>query len=519
MSPRQNTPFNYTKAVFLLITALTFFRLIYATTIELVGDEAQYWLWSTPNHLDMCYFSKGPAVAWTIAAGTAIFGNTVLGIRFFAVMLAAGTALWMFFLARQMFGPRTAFWTVVIGNVAPLYAVGSVLMTIDPLSVFFWTTAAACFWKAKDSQRLIPWVGTGLLVGCGALAKYTNLAQLLCFALFLIFTPPFRNQLRRAPFWLMVLVAFFCLTPCVLWNAKYDWVTVEHILHRGGLDKPFTIQLNELVQFFTEQALVYSPLLFIGVLVAVFLALSTNPIPIPYRFLLALFLPLFLFYTIISLNENALGNWTAPAFVSGFILAAAVWLPLTKLRPSWRYFAYGAVGLAALQTVILHNTLPLNLPPRMDPLDRVRGSESLAREVALVQQETGASFIIANQYSWASLLSFYLPEHPQVFLPSTVGIRNQFSFWSDYTDGYWGLSALYVTDSHEVPAQLEREFNSVQLVRDFFTEHKGRRIRRFFIFLCSDFGRVLEEPEAIEEVLVSPPEVEPEPPPARPRRR
>jgi 4-amino-4-deoxy-L-arabinose transferase-like glycosyltransferase len=516
MSRRSHPSFNYSKAAYLIITALTFFRIFYATTLELVGDEAYYWLWSIPQHLDMCYFSKGPAVAWTIAAGTYIFGNTVLGIRFFAVMLAAGTSLWIFFLARQMFGARTAFWAVVLGNVVPLFAVGSILMTIDPLSVFFWTMAAVVFWRAKDSQKIMPWVGTGFLIGCGALAKYTNLAQLLCFALFLIVTPPFRFQLRRAPFWLMVLFSFFMMGPVILWNAKYNWITVEHIINRGGLDRSFNIQLSELVQFFTEQALVYSPLVFLGILIAVFMAFSINPMPITYRYLLALFLPLFLFYTGISLNENALGNWTAPAFVTGIILAAAVWLPLTKLRPSWKYFAITALVVAFLQTLVLHNTLPLNLPRKMDPLDRVRGSESLAREVSLAQEQFGATFIIADQYSWASLLSFYLPNQPQVFLPSMVGIQNQFSFWSDYSDGYWGHDALFVTESNYVPEQLKREFTSIALVREFQTEHRGRKLRQFYIFLCRDFGGLIGDPEPIEDRLISP--VEPEPAPARSRR-
>ena len=36
---------------------------------DLAPDEAHYWEWS--RRLDYGYYSKGPAIAWTIAAATA----------------------------------------------------------------------------------------------------------------------------------------------------------------------------------------------------------------------------------------------------------------------------------------------------------------------------------------------------------------------------------------------------------------------------------------------------------------
>ncbi len=47
----------------LIVTSLI--HLWFAARIELVPDEAYYWVWS--KHLDASYREKGPAVAWTIA--------------------------------------------------------------------------------------------------------------------------------------------------------------------------------------------------------------------------------------------------------------------------------------------------------------------------------------------------------------------------------------------------------------------------------------------------------------------
>ena len=65
--------------VFLVGLSLIRVALILYGPVDLSGDEAQYWDWS--RHLDWSYYSKGPGVAVAIRLGTALLGNTVLGVR------------------------------------------------------------------------------------------------------------------------------------------------------------------------------------------------------------------------------------------------------------------------------------------------------------------------------------------------------------------------------------------------------------------------------------------------------
>src|SRR5271170_4562178 len=88
-------------AAILVIAVTTLFRLFYCAWLPILPDEAYYFQWS--RHLDASYFSKGPAVAYTIWAGTALFGDNNLGVRFFAVLLSAGTAWQIFLLARRWY--------------------------------------------------------------------------------------------------------------------------------------------------------------------------------------------------------------------------------------------------------------------------------------------------------------------------------------------------------------------------------------------------------------------------------
>src|SRR5271170_2255264 len=179
-------------AIFLILAA-TIFRLWFAMQIGLVADEAYYWLWS--KHLAASYRDKGPAIAWTIALGTKMFGDTVFGIRFFAVMLSAGVGWLMFVLARKLYDERTALWCLLMASVIPMLAVGSILMTIDSLSVFFWALAAILFWDALHNEKTSTWFWLGLAVGAGFLAKFTNGVQLICIAFFLIWSTEHRQLL------------------------------------------------------------------------------------------------------------------------------------------------------------------------------------------------------------------------------------------------------------------------------------------------------------------------------------
>ena len=297
-SLRQTSPVRL--AVFLLF-ALTCYRLWFITQMELVPDEAYYWLWS--KHLAWSYRDKGPAVAWTIALGTKLFGNTVFGIRFFAVMLSTGTCALLFLLARRLYDDRVALWTLLLAAVIPLVAVGSILMTIDSLSVFFWAWAALIFWKAIHRDNLTDWFWLGLAIGAGFLAKFTNGVQLGCIAFFLLWSKEHRPLLLSRK--MLVLGGSFgvCILPVLWWNMQTGWVHAMALHARSGVDKSFHVHPWELLQFIGGQFGVISPLVAAGMVVAAGALLWKKPGDLRVRFLLGQFLPLYGLFAFFSLNK------------------------------------------------------------------------------------------------------------------------------------------------------------------------------------------------------------------------
>jgi 4-amino-4-deoxy-L-arabinose transferase-like glycosyltransferase len=491
---------------YVLIAALLVFRLVYIAgdTIELSEDEAYQWLWS--KHLALSYYSKPPLIAYTQFLGTALWGDTEFGVRFFSPVIAATLSVLMLrFLACQGH-VRAGFWLVPLAATTPLLAVGSILMTIDPLSVLFWTAAMVSGWEAVQRDSTRHWLWTGLWMGLGFLSKYTALFQWLCWIVFFALWKPARVQLRRPGPWLALLVNLVCTLPVIIWNAQHGWITATHLYERGGLDAAWQPTLRFLGEFLGVEAGVLNPVFFVAMLwamIAFWRSQRRDPLAL---FLFSMGAPLFLGYTIYTLRAHVLPNWIAPAVVPLFCLMALHWNARERAgaRVIKGWLAAGLVlGLVAV--VVLHDTdlvqkvAGQNLPVNLDPLRRVRGWKEGAAVVAQARTRLLAEgkpvFLIGDHYGVTGLLSFYLPEakadvpdHPLVYFRSTDRPINQFYFWPGYTNRT-GQNAIYVRDTKrkfQVPPRLLTEFASVEDLGLFEVRYRGRVLRQLQLFACRD---------------------------------
>ncbi len=279
-------------------------RLCLIGLFELSPDESYYYLWS--EHLDLSYYSKGPGIAVTMWLSTHLFGATEFGIRFFSPILSLITALLMFRLARRLYSEEVAIWTTVALSCVPIYQVGGLLMTIDPLSMCFWMAALYTCWRAlEQSPRFSAWwPATGLLIGLGFLCKWTNALQLLSILLLLAFTPKYRRELRHAGFWSMLAAFLPCTLPPVIWNMQHDWITLIHLKERGGFNHAASLDFGEFFTFLGGQFAVYSPVIFGAMLAAIWLGVSRARMHFKPRFLLAFALPILALYFTLSLARS-----------------------------------------------------------------------------------------------------------------------------------------------------------------------------------------------------------------------
>jgi 4-amino-4-deoxy-L-arabinose transferase-like glycosyltransferase len=478
------------RAAMAIITAATVIRLFYAVWLPMLPDETYYLQWA--HHLDASYYSKGPAVAYTIAAGTWLFGSHNLGVRFFAVLLSAGTAWQLFLLARRWFDEVTGLLAVLITGVVPLYALGAVVMTIDPLSAFFWVWAAYLFTRAVQDDRLIDWLFCGFAVGSGFLAKYLNVFELASFVLYLAIVPERRSLLKGRGFWFMLVTTLVCTTPVFWWNWQHHWISGGQLIARGHLDTPgpFLITLSTFLDFLLMQALVISPFLFLAMLATIFISIARK-----FRkrdgslnegevFLLILFAPVFVFYVVLSWHTKCEPNWPAVSYLSLIIILASHWRKMMLAGQRGQPFMIMVFVFAWAQALILHDTQWLPLPQKADPMSRVAGWSEIAARIDQLRTEQHADVLISDAYKEAAVFSFYLPDQQFIYAIHNDPPKNQYDFWGTYPTAP-PHRALYITGK-ETPVAMQREFNSVTLLERMIVSFRGKPLREYDIYLCEN---------------------------------
>jgi len=192
------------------VLAASALRLLLAWRLGLAADEAYYWGWS--ERLAWGYYDHPPAVAGVIRAGTALLGDTELGVRAAGVLLQAGAA-WA--LLREG-GDRWLLALMLL--TAPLLALGGLLATPDVPLLAAWALGLA----AASRGRV--WL-VGLCCGAAMLSKLTG--WLLWPIVWLAWDK--RDWRIYAAGALAVCVA----SPNLIWNAQNGWVAYGFQLRHG----------------------------------------------------------------------------------------------------------------------------------------------------------------------------------------------------------------------------------------------------------------------------------------------
>jgi membrane-associated phospholipid phosphatase len=452
--------------LFIAVSLLANLMYLASGLIGLTEDEAYQWVWS--KHLALSYYSKPPLIAYTQWLGTHLWGDNDFGVRFFAPVIGAilGFLLLRFF-ARAV-NARAGFFLVLIISATPLLALGSVLMTIDPLSVLFWTAAMIAGWSAvQPNAKTTAWLWTGLWMGLGFLSKYTELFQLVCWVVFFILWKPARTHLRKPGPYLALLINLLCTTPVLIWNQQHHWITVTHVASNAGANKHWTPSWNHLVDFASflgVESFLLNPIFFVAIGWACIAFWRRGRHDPRLIYLFSMGAPVFLVYMLWTFHSSVLPNWIAPSVLPLLCVAVIYWdtrwrLGVRAVR-GWLIagLALGGIVIAFLhEPDLVQHLAGRPLPPKVDPFTRVRGYPEMAWIVQAEREKLLAEgkpvFIIGGHYGTTGHLSFYIPEartnvveNPVVYFQTSTSAVNQFYFWPGYKGNRTGDNAIYVKE-------------------------------------------------------------------------
>ncbi len=421
-------------------------------------DECYYWTWS--RRLDLSYVDQGPGIAYFIRWGCLIFGDTPLGVRFSSVLLAAGTGWLVYLTARRWFDAKTALWTLIFLNAAPLLFAGGFLATYDIPQVFFWAAALYALTRALLDNNYKYWYAVGVLTGLGILCKVTMLAIAPGVLLLLAWHPPYRKFLKTPHPYLAFGIALLAFVPMAIWNQSHDGLQLKHAQGLGSHVRG-TLLGRVFGDFLGGQALALGPLLWIGELVALGRAWKLRRESEGMVFSLALTLPFLLICLITAMRNKLEANWPAPMHLAA-LMPLAAWLApnppapiMGRVNPSSaegrgkreegrkrsasREMALRWLCVGVSVAMTLFGLFPGMLAPLGVRIDKKTGGKlnesygwpEIMETVQLARDRAGDHFVAGTNYKVNAALAFHLKDRPDVKGLYLGTRRDQFFVWTD----------------------------------------------------------------------------------------
>ncbi len=228
------------RGVIAVIVAMTALRLVYAHALDLRTDEAYYWTWSKENVLS--FLDHPPMVAWFIRCGTAVLGDTNLGVRLGGIVAMLVTQLLLADIVRRVTSNnvRAVMLALLLPEAALYYGLLMAKVAPDTALIPF---SVAMLWslvRLAQSHDGRWWLAAGLFAGLSLLSKFTAIMfvpAVLAFAL----VPDWRWRWLRSPYpYLAGLIAIVVFSPVLIWNAEHDWASFRFQAVRATVERDLT---------------------------------------------------------------------------------------------------------------------------------------------------------------------------------------------------------------------------------------------------------------------------------------
>lgn len=408
MSAVPTTPDRDLRWAAAAVLGFVVLHIVAAAIIPLSPDETYYLSWS--RFPAWSYYDHPPMVAWWIAAGTRLLGETPLGVRLAFVLSSIPTSAALYATGRLLFDRRVAALAVLWINATLLVGVGGISATPDAPSVMFWALATLAFALVVTTSQGAWWLTVGATAGLGVASKLTDLFLGLGLVVALATTPDLRRWLRSP--WLFAGAAAACLVflPVFLWNAEHDWITFTKQFGRIAYG---ALQPLRFPEFVATQFVLLNPLIgiFAGLAAVVWLRGNRNYPVRGIGLLMWTVLPLVAYMAVHAFHGQIQGNWLAPVFPSLSLAAAAaaVWAPPERWAGG-RALAF-PIGAVLAVVGLVGSLNPGGIIPRaLDPGQVLHGWEDVAQEVDAYRQQAGAEWIGVDYYGMVGELQWRLAD-------------------------------------------------------------------------------------------------------------
>lgn len=417
---------SFDDKAFIVIGALTIFKLLYTIGFDVIPDEAYYYLWG--QNLQLSYFDHPPMIAYAFALLSMVFKSIPFVVHLLPILLGAATSIYAYYFAKNLFGELIAFTYLVLSNLTLVMFAGSIIATPDTLMIFFLTAGMYHFHKATTSGKWLQWILVGIMLGFGLLSKYVTVLIFPALLFYLIFTQK-RSWLRTAKPYISLLISLIFFLPVIVWNMQNDWISFSfQITHGIGGSFPNWQTIGD---YLGGQLGLLGPLLFIIFVIAIVKVIAEwkyHSETVKMLFFIALVF--FGFFLISSLQKKVEANWPAFAYVPGILLVVYAYMRYWQEHVGWRitWVVNWFLLVIVLLVVLVQVYVPV-IPIKYDPTDQFYGWKRAGEDAASIIREFPTLIPAANRHQIASELIIYSGYD---FVCFDLGNRpHQFTLWRD----------------------------------------------------------------------------------------
>ncbi len=491
----KQSPFAWSLLLVFLGTAI---HLVMGFSTELSVDEAHYALYA--NHLAWSYFDHPPLVGWIQWPLVAI--NAPDGIlRLIPITLWIISCFLVYHIADQLdeyctqrslfikaptpnnpsYAGLAAVAMIVFAPLPHVLAVGLVPDSLlTPLSLgILWMSLQ---WLKQDGQLSFnQWIGLGLLFGLAGLSKYTAILYALAFAIACLSVPRFAF-LKQSGFYSAIAIALLLISPVLLWNAQYDWISFKYqIDHGSGGDWLW----RRLAAFLGLQIVVFGFLPLLGLWAySRMVGFTKRPF---VSILLVFFILPFSVFAALS-GGGGLPHWTSPAW---FCLAPIAGVGLTQWWQSGKRWlitlclaVQGTLVVSGL-TLVMTAGYPIASQFKTNPLADLYGWRSASTRANLLVNELKASGIAVQNWTLASRVGWYAKPTPIFVLDDR---QDQFDLWfGTLPEGSNIILLNWSEMSFKLPVG-DGQFRTCRPLDRLRIAHLGQALSQFELSYCQGWG-------------------------------
>lgn len=385
------------------------------------------------RHLAWGYVAYPPLTPFLARIDLTLFGTSLVGFRFFSVLLQCLAALLTGLIAYELGGGRKTQLVAALATACMPFSMlaGSQFMYVSP-DFFWWVLLAWLVLRLINSGNARWWLAIGCVIGLGMMTRYTMLFAVAGLVAGVVATP-LRRQLSSGWLWAGVALSLLIFLPNIIWQIQHDFVYLDFVDHIHARD----IRWGRTDGFFLHQlksnaSIFLLPLWLAGLGFLIVAKRAERHRVLAWIYLVAL-----------ALFALARGRayYMAPAYPM-LLAAGAVWGEgwLDGLRPRVASAMRVVAGVLCVLAAVSSAAVALPIAPvnslgwrisrkAHDDFAEQIGWRELVAQVSTIYQglpadERAHTGILANNYGEAGAVNLY---GPALDLPTAISGVN--SYW------------------------------------------------------------------------------------------